>query len=204
LSLSAHTHVQEHHFLSSDDGWRGEEPHHHLNHATVCGSWWEGAPDERGIPHATMSDGAPNGYSIVEFDGAKYKVAFRPASRPLNDQMNIWIPEQVSCSETANTEVVVNVFAGSIRSIVDIRVGGGEWERMTNFEGYDPFFVRLKEIEAGPNPPPGLKLPKPSLTQHLWKAKLPSNLQVGTHVVDIRTTDMFGQSYSDRRLVRVV
>ncbi|MBL8064323.1 MAG: calcineurin-like phosphoesterase family protein [Chthonomonadaceae bacterium] len=204
LSLSAHTHVQEHHFLSSEDGWRGEEPHHHLNHATVCGSWWEGAPDERGIPHATMSDGAPNGYSIVEFDGAKYKVAFRPANRPLNDQMNIWIPEQVSCSETANTEVVVNVFAGSIRSIVDIRVGGGEWERMTNFEGYDPFFARLKEIEAGPNPPPGLKLPKPSLTQHLWKAKLPSNLQVGTHVVDIRTTDMFGQSYSDRRLVRVI
>ena len=27
---------------------------------TVSGSWWCGAPDERGIPHTMMADGAPN------------------------------------------------------------------------------------------------------------------------------------------------
>lgn len=202
VSFSAHTHVAAHYFLSAQDGWHGQSPHHHLNHATVCGSWWEGAPDERGIPHATMSDGGPNGYSIVEFDGAKYKVTFRPASRPENEQMNIWLPEEIARAETGTTEVLVNVFAGSQRSIVEMRVGTGDWAALENFEGKDPFFVRLKEIEAGPKPPLGLKLPGASDTKHIWKGTLPS-LPVGTHWVDIRTTDMFGQTFTDRRIVRV-
>lgn len=204
LSFSAHTHVQEHYFLTEKDGWKGKNPHHHLNHVTVCGSWWEGALDERGIPHATMSDGGPNGYSIVEFDRAKYKVTFRAASRPENEQMGIWLPEQLASADVAATEVIVNVFAGSERSTVEMRVGDGNWAKMTNFEGRDPYFLKLKELEASPKPPNGLKLPNPSMTKHLWKANLPAGLRVGTHAVEIRTVDMFGQTYVDRRLVRVV
>ena len=203
LSFSAHTHVQQHFFFGEKDGWKGKAPHHHLNHVTVCGSWWEGALDERGIPHATMSDGGPNGYSIVEFDGSKYKITFRPASRPESEQMNIWIPEQISGAESNQTEVVVNVFAGSERSSVEMKVGEGQWEKMENFQGKCPFFVKLKESETSPKPPNGLKLPNPSNTNHLWKAKLPAHLSTGTHAVEVRTTDMFGQTYTDRRIVRV-
>lgn len=202
LSFSAHTHVQAHYFLTEKDGWKGKAPHHHLNHVTVCGSWWEGAPDERGIPHATMSDGVPNGYSIVEFDGSKYKVMFRAASRPDSEQMSIWLPEEIQSIETSSIEVIVNVFAGSERSVVEMRVGGSDWSPMANFEGQDPYFVMLKEIEAGPKPPLGLKLPNPSKTKHLWKSKLP-RLKTGTHAVEIRTTDMFGQVFIDRRILRV-
>lgn len=203
LSLSAHTHVQQHIFMGEAEGWKGKTPHHHVNHVTVCGSWWEGALDERGIPHATMSDGGPNGYSIVEFDNAKYKFMFRPASRPETYQMNIWIPEQISRSESATTEVIVNVFAGSEKSVVEMRVGAGQWVKMENFEGKCPFFVKMKEIEASPKPPTGLKLPNPSNTRHLWKGNLPALLPRGTNAVEIRTTDMFGQVHLDRRTVRV-
>lgn len=203
LSLSAHTHVAAHYFLTKKDGWMGRAAHHHINHGTVCGSWWEGAPDERGIPHATMSDGGPNGYSIVEFDKADYKLAFRPASRPDSEQLNIWLPEQVPVADLASTEMVVNVFAGSERSVTEMRVGMGRWYPMTNFEGTDPFFVKLKEAETAPRPPQGLKLPNPSKTRHLWKATLPTDLKKGTHVVEVRTTDMFGQVYTDRRIIRV-
>lgn len=201
LSFSAHTHVQAHYFLGEKDGWRGRTPHHHLNHATVCGSWWEGAPDERGIPHATMSDGAPNGYSIVEFDGAQYKVIFRPASRPEWEQMGVWLPERVAPGESV--EIVANVFAGSERSTVEMRVGEGAWTRLANFEGQDPAFVRLKEAEKGPKPPAGLPLPNPSMTRHLWKGTLPTDLPLGVHAVEVRTTDMFGQTFTERRIVRV-
>jgi len=203
LSFSAHTHVQEHYFLTEKDGWKGKTPHHHLNHVTVCGSWWEGAYDERGIPHATMSDGGPNGYSIVEFSDAQYKVTFRPASRPEQEQMNIWLPELVALADLDKTEVLVNVFAGSERSIVEMRVGNREWVKMANFEGLDPYFVKLKEMEKGPKPPTGLALPNPSTTRHLWKANLPKGLGAGTHAVEIRTTDIFGQIYTDRRVVRL-
>ncbi|MCW5944058.1 MAG: calcineurin-like phosphoesterase family protein [Fimbriimonadaceae bacterium] len=204
FSLSAHTHIQAHHFIGEEGGWKGATAHHHLNHATVCGSWWEGAPDERGIPHATMADGGPNGYSIVEFDGPRYRVMFRPASRPAEEQMNIWIPEEIALEESAETEVIVNVFAGSERSVVEMRVGEGAWSPMARFEGKDPFFLKLKELEASPTPPPGLKLPGAANTKHLWKANLPARLAPGTHAVEVRTTDMFGQTYVDRCIVRVV
>lgn len=204
VSISAHTHVHRHYFLTAENGWRGKTPHHHLNHVTVCGSWWQGAPDERGIPHATMSDGGPNGYSIVEFDGSKYRVTFRAASRPDNAQMSIWVPEEIAWAEVPKTEVVVNVFAGSERSIVEMRVGEGAWTKMANYLGQDPYFLRLKELEASPNPPPGLKLPNASNTPHLWKALLPRSLGSGTHCIEVRTTDMFGQIYHERRIVRVI
>ena len=41
----------------------------------------------------------------------------------------------------------------------------------------------------------------PSL--HLWRGMLPANPPAGTHVLEVRTTDVFGQSFSDRRLIRI-
>lgn len=204
LSLSAHTHVGANYFLGEKEGWRGANPHHHLNQATVCGSWWCGSTDERGIPHATMSDGGPNGYSVIEFDGAKYSVKFRAASRPRDFQMNIWIPEEINRGDAGSTDVVVNVFAGSSKSTVEMRVDGGKWLPLANFEGKDPYFEQLKALEKTAKPPTGLPLPNPSVTRHLWKRKLPSGLGVGLHRVEVRTTDMYGQTFVDRQTFRVV
>lgn len=203
LSLSAHTHIQANHFLTAADGWKGKNPHHHLNHVTVCGSWWDGSPDERGIPHATMACGSPNGYSIVEFDNEKYKVMFRAASRPETDQMSIWIPDEVARVDLASTEVIVNVYAGSARSVVEMQVGSAV-VKLENFTGQDPFYLELKKLEAGLTVPPGRKLPGAANTSHLWKGRLPAGLAKGGHSVEIRTTDMYGQTFSERRILRVI
>lgn len=61
FSIAAHWHRQSHFFLGAEAGWTGPGEHHHLVQGTSCGSWWGGALDELGIPHATMSDGTPNG-----------------------------------------------------------------------------------------------------------------------------------------------
>ena len=89
VSLSAHTHYMEHRFLGAENGWKGPKKHHHIVNVTVCGSWWRGREDERGIPHATMSDGGPNGYSIMEFDGQNYKLEMRGANRAASYQMKV-------------------------------------------------------------------------------------------------------------------
>ncbi len=204
FSVSAHTHVQTHLFLGEKEGWKGKTPHHHLNHATVCGSWWAGALDERGIPHATMSDGVPNGYSIIEFDGSKYKVMFRPANRPAEEQMAIWLPEAITPATSGETEAIVNIFAGSSKSKVEMRVDNGDWQALENFTGQDPYYLEMKKIETSAKPPTGRNLPGASNTTHLWKGKLPANLRIGGHAVEVRTTDMFGQTHLDRRFIRVV
>ena len=38
---------------------------------------------------------------------------------------------------------------------------------------------------------------------HIWQAKLPANVPKGTHVIYVRTTDMFGQIFIGRRIIRV-
>jgi hypothetical protein len=205
FSISGHWHIQQHFFLTKKDGWNGAKPHHHLVNGTACGGWWTGAPDEVGIPHATMSDGTPNGYSVITFDGNKYSIRFKAARRSADYQMNIFAPEEVKSSESGETEVQVNVFAGSERSKVEMRLGDvGEWIEMQRVSREDPFYLQMKKAEAGPNPPAGAKLPGPSKCAHLWTAKLPKDAPAGTYLVTVRTADMFGQSYTASRVIRVL
>lgn len=228
LSLSAHTHIQRDDFIGQKHGWEGNEKHHHHNHATTSGSWWQGTLDEIGIPHTTMRDGAPNGYGIFTFSGNQYSIRFKAARRPADYQMNIWSPWEVTQSETANTDVLVNVFGGNRRSKVEMRLGqNGQWKEMSYLPQKDPFFKALKERDEAYHierklhttvrdtmkllmkddtelPKRGKRLsygvPK---SYHIWQAKLHENCQKGTHIINVRTTDMFGQTFTGRRIIRV-
>ncbi len=204
LSLAAHTHTQSHYFIDADRGWNGADEHHHLVHATVCGSWWAGSKDDFGIPHATMSDGTPNGYSIVTFEGDQYSVRFKAASEDADYQMNIYAPQSVAAANAADTQVAVNVFAGSERSTVEMRVGDkGEWRAMKPTKMRDPGYVRIKDAEDAKSNRNGRKLPKASTSAHMWTLNLPPNPSPGTTIIHVRTTDMFGQTYTDARTIVV-
>ncbi len=205
LSVSAHTHFLKHHFIDKEDGFHGAQPHHHVVNVTVCGSWWRGATDELGIPNATMSDGGPNGYSIVSFDGTKYDIQFRAARRPAQHQMTIHMPEEITWADAIKTAMVVNVFNGSKRSTAKFRIlPDGEWQSMEHVEGVDPYFLEMKRLEASDTPPNGTTLPGPAITDHLWRSFLPAALPIGTHLVEVEATDVNGTAHTDRRSIRVV
>ena len=216
ISISGHTHWQEHRFITKKDGWKGPEPHHHIVNVTVSGSWWSGAPDERGIPHTMMRDGAPNGYSIITFDGTDYTLDFKAAGRPANYQMNIQTPEEIPLDKLGETDVYVNVFNGSEKSKVEMRLGNkGSWTTMTRKVAYDPHYVKLYKTEKAildkyrsPKKKdvklPWRQLPGPTKSSHLWHAKLPVDAGEGVHVLQVRTTDMFGRTSEDSRVVRIV
>ncbi|GMV91526.1 MAG: hypothetical protein AMXMBFR82_13040 [Candidatus Hydrogenedentota bacterium] len=205
FTISAHAHEQFNFLLGEDMGWPGPEPHHHLVHATVCGSWWCGTFDEVGIPHATMNDGAPNGYSYVHFDGNQYRVVFKAARRPADYQMNIYLPDDVEQANAAETEILVNVFAGSERSTVEMQFGkDGDWNALEQTRAIDPECLRMHEQNEFLNEEVfGWKMDYPSETNHMWKGTLPANPPVGTHTVTVRTTDMFGQTWEGKRILRV-
>ncbi|MCH8203920.1 MAG: calcineurin-like phosphoesterase family protein [Candidatus Hydrogenedentes bacterium] len=204
LTLAAHTHRQTHHFIGPDLGWNGADELHHLVHATVCGSWWAGSKDDFGIPHATMSDGTPNGYSIITFDKDGYSIRFKAASEDADYQMNIYAPPAVSAANAADTQVAVNVFAGSERSIVEMRLGDdGKWRAMKPTKMRDPGYVRIKAAEDANSNRDGRKLPEASTSTHMWTLNLPPNPAPGTTIIHVRTTDMFGQTYTGRRAIVV-
>ena len=202
LSISAHTHFMEHVFIGKEDGWMGPERHHHVINVTACGSWWSGTADERGIPHATMSDGGPNGYSIFTFDGTNYDIDFRAASRPANYQMLIDAPERITTNQVEATTVVANVFAASEKWNVEMRLSKeAPWIAMENSRMADPYFGRLKELEKSLIPPPGRALPGAHLSNHLWKAKLPAGLEPGGYKIEVRATDPKGKAFIDHRIL---
>lgn len=213
FSISGHVHEQINLFVVEDMGWKGELPHHHLINATVCGSWWCGLQDESGIPHATMNDGAPNGYSIVTFDGNSYSVRFKAARRPADYQMNIYLPDELTQNELDTTNVLANIFAGSSRSKVEMRIGkNDEWISMQQVDTIDPQVLRMHllspvldtEIDGQTLEDVfGYKMDYPSISNHIWQGKLPEGLEIGTHTVTVRTTDMFNQSWTGHRIFRV-
>ncbi|MEE2641891.1 MAG: calcineurin-like phosphoesterase C-terminal domain-containing protein, partial [Planctomycetota bacterium] len=204
ISISGHTHHHEHLFLSKKDGFNGARPHHHIINVTVSGSWWSGKSDERGIPHSTMADGAPNGYSILTFDGKNYQVEFRAAGRSADYQMRIVVDEVIPASKLAEETVHVNIFNGSEKSKVEIRFDGqGPWMPMEKARGFDPAFVRMFQEDRAMKEKANPNLSGPKNCPHLWKSGLPEKLAPGVHLVTIRTTDMHGKVHEGQKVFRV-
>jgi hypothetical protein len=197
LSISGHTHWHEHKFITAADGWRGPEPHHHIVTVTACGSWWTGAPNAAGIPHATMRDGAPNGYAIASFNGRRATIDFKAAGSPPSHQMNIFIPDNLTHANASTNWVHVNVFNGSERSTVEARFNRrGPWLQLTQAKEHDPaYLARMKAEEANPPTiPPYRKMGAPILSPHLWKAPLPT-LNPGEHLIEVRTRDLHRRTH---------
>lgn len=203
LSISGHTHWHAHQYIGKEDGWEGAEPHHHIVNVTVCGTWWKGEKDEQGIPHATMRDGAPNGYSIMTFDGTSHTLDFKAARQPESYQMHIHAPDEISAAEAPETFVHVNVFNGSEKSRVRLRVDDGEWVEMEKVLEEDPYYVEVRNREIERNPEGKRHLNPPILSDHLWKAALPAGLTPGSREISVEATDAYGRPHRGKRIIRV-
>ncbi len=204
LSISGHTHWHAHQYLGKEKDWQGEEPHHHIVNVTVCGTWWKGQKDEQGIPHATMRDGAPNGYSVITFDGTTHTLDFKAARQPADYQMSIFAPDEVKVATADQTQIYVNVFNGSEKSVVKMRVGADEQEiTLAKVAEKDPYYVsvRQREMQAAPDAVP---LNEPVDSAHLWKAKLPAGLTPGSHLIRVEATDAYAREWRAARMIRVV
>jgi hypothetical protein len=213
LSVSSHLHDQVHIFVDDKFGWKGSKPHHHFVNATVSGSWWCGMIDELGIPHATMNDGAPNGYSIITFNGVTYSIVFKAARRPADYQMNIYLADDIPLSGLDTTKVLVNVFAGSERSNVNMRFDEkSKWLKLEQVVAIDPQCLRMHQLSPILDQKVngvileevfGWKMDYPHKSRHMWEGSLPGDLNKGTHKITVRTNDMFGQTYTSHRIFRI-
>lgn len=202
VSFGAHWHRQAYRFLGAEDGWPGREPHHSIVAGTSSGCWWGGELDQVGLPMALMSDGTPQGFIVLSIDGSRFKMRYQVSRRPADYQMNVFAPSVLPAGETEGAEVVANVFLGSERSIVEMRVGDGPWTPMAQEERVDPHVARIDELQKANRLPASGSAIGAGKSTHIWVGELPS-LRRGTHVIEVRTTDVFGQTFVGRRFVRV-
>lgn len=209
ISISGHTHHHEHVWLKKEDGWNGAKPHHHIINVTVSGSWWSGALDERGLPHTQMADGAPNGYSLLTFDGKRYRLDYKAAGRDSNHQMQIHAPSFVDIDKVSEIEVQANIFNATELANVEMRLGQGDWVEMKRVVKNDPAFETIYQAELTMAGKTWLDLPKPKPCTHLWVASFPGDVSPGSHVIEVRAIEpeseqRLAQSFRGRRVIRVV
>ena len=204
MSISGHTHWHAHKLIDEKDGWKGKEPHHHIINVCVSGTWWEGNKDEVAIPHATMRDGAPNGYSIITFDGTKHTLDFKAARQPASYQLSIHAPDQIDPKNEKQQFIYVNVFNGSAKSKVKMRIGEGtDWIPLKKTMENDPYYVELREREALNSKDGKTQLNPPSPSNHLWKVQIPAGIETGSHLIEIEATDHYGRPHKGNRIIRV-
>ncbi|MCW8984094.1 MAG: calcineurin-like phosphoesterase C-terminal domain-containing protein, partial [Thermoanaerobaculales bacterium] len=220
LALAGHMHDSEHYYFDTDDGFTGVTPLHLHTLSAVCGSWWSGPLDERGIPISCQRDGSPKGYYLMEVDGNRAVVRFKATGKPDSHQMRITLDtgyphhrveirrdyrhgellgNRIDVAQIYSTQVLVNLFDGGPRSSVEFTIGDHPPVPMVRFVGTDPFaielFQRAKEtikpwVEAVP-------------TTHLWTAQLPEDLRPGVHTITVRAIDDYGQEHVAHKVFEV-
>jgi len=198
LVLAGHTHTLESTELGSDFGRQSPVPVFQKICGAVCGSWWSGPKDERGIPVAEMTDGSPNGYAIAEFDGTDYYLSYKAARFSSDYQMRISYPEaETTLSGIDTSSVYLKVFNGDknwqIKIFFDDKLLQAE-----NVYEVDPFTARLYDANKD-------KLKswvRPQKTRSIWKAPVPEGTGAGIHV--IRATAFDGKNeYTTSQIITV-
>ncbi len=212
FSVSGHTHYHEHRFIGEEGGWQGAEPHHHMINVTASGSWWGGIKDERQIPHTTMKDGVPNGYTIVTFDGQRYSIDYKAASLPADRQLHVYAPDEVSQDQLADLKIIANIYNGNEKSKVQLNLSTkGESLGTVSMEqkaGVDPVYQQVYDRETAAlakisDGERWMALPAPRTTAHLWHSSVPADLSAGTYLITVLVELENGSQYTAERVLRV-
>lgn len=196
LVLSGHRHTQRHHRHGPADGWHGATPLHEFNVGAASGAFWSGAPDAEGIPDATMADGTPNGHALleVEADGG-YRLSWHPARLPADDPartaaMHLHAPRALRRGAYPAWAVYANVYMGEADTRVEYRVGDGAWRPMQRVERPDPWLMAENARDDASASLRGYdRSPEAEPAAHLWRGALPTDLDAGTHAVQVRAFD---------------
>jgi hypothetical protein len=204
LSLSAHTHLQRQDFFYAEDGWLQKEPHHQYNVGTTSGDWYRGRLDKKGIPVSTMRDGTPKGYAYLHFSKNRYVIDYKVAGKPKDYQIRIHVPEVVRQAKWSSAAILANFFMGSDQDTLFCRIDNGEWEKMYHYETYDPNYYRQAfEWDYTPVLFEGSRPSYPTQCQHLWYGRLPADLPVGEHTIEVKALDMFGRTFTQTGIYRI-
>ena len=93
--------------------------------------------------------------------------------------------------------IYANVYMGEDASVVEYRVDGGAWQPMKQVSQPDP---RLMVENVADDLADSLRgydrSPEATASPHLWRGALPTDLAVGSHKVEVRSTQPDGAVFT--------
>jgi hypothetical protein len=186
----------------------------------VSGSWWSGPYDHRGIAVADSRDGSPNGFHICRSMDKTARPGFSRPTSPIRGKCGLcwtasstpivrsFIMKSVWVSGSARhcprnglfaTSLVVNFFDGGPRTSVEYWIGQRAPVKMERVVRPDPFVEEVFAHNEATKKPWVRAEP----SSHIWSARLPSDLEAGTHCARVRVIDEYGREYRDHLVVEL-
>src|SRR5690606_36847968 len=168
------------------------------------GDWYSGAPNEQGVPAATMRDGTPRGYAFLRVSGNQYTIDYKVAGEPASYQIKLFHPKVVARGRRTSAGIFANFFMGHKSNRVEYRIDGGEWQPMDYTEAPDPDYLwQAYQWDTSDTLMPGWRPSNPVNSTHLWRGDIPTNLSAGEHSIEIHATDMFGRTFTQQSSYRL-
>lgn len=205
LAISAHMHTQQHNFYGVRDGWLQHKPLHEYNAGTTSGDWYSGDITEHGVPDGTMRDGTPRGYAFLNISGNQYTIDYKVAGKSKDYQIQIFNPKVVGYKKRTSSKIYANFFMGTQNDAVEYRIDGGDWKQMDWTETADPAYLNnvfswdlSDELKEGKRPS------NPVLSTHIWMGNIATDLSIGIHEIEVRATDMFGRTYTQKNEYKIM
>lgn len=200
LSISAHTHMQRQDFYIKGTEWLQDKPHHHFNIGTASGDFYSGLNDKNGTPVSTMRDGTPKGYGFVHFKGNQYIIDYKVAGKDAAEQMRIVAPERLKKDSDSIAYVYVNFYTGAKNDNLQYRIDDGSWMPLQQSFEFDPFYVaEVATWKSITDKTKKARRPSnPAKSTHLWKGPISTRLQTGKHSIEVKATDMFNRSFTQK------
>jgi len=189
--------------------------------AAVSGSWWSGPFDEQGIPTTWQRDGTPNGYHILQVDGAEAQVSFKGVGRPADYQMRIMydvhhhglrldglrdfrhgelLDGRMFAAQVPAASVLVNLFDGGPRSQVFFQVADKPEMAMRRVERIDPMILESFTRHADTKK----SFVQAAVSSHLFEADLPDDLGAGVYTLSVRAVDEFGRTHHAHSILEIM
>lgn len=190
VALGGHWHTNSSYVYGPKEGYKGTAKFDMIIPPSVCGSWWGGPPDYRGVPLADQTDGTPNGYSSWTFDDkGEFKLTFKPANMSENFYARIYTPE-MRVVDMPSTTVLANVFMAPWDAKVEMSLNNGQWTPMEKVNNMgDPYAASLFN---GPYSKAPSWMGPSNFCRHLWRGDV-GKLKSGLHNIRVRSTQADGK-----------
>lgn len=205
LVLSAHTHNNQQFFYTRADGWPNETPLHEYNVGAACGNWYSGRINERGVAESTMSDGTPVGFVTLNVSGNKYVANYKVSGKPADYQIGLFHRKFMSTIWwEGRGRIYANFFMGHKNSKVEYRIDNEDWKPMRFSTEPDPAYIaELYRWDTSETMIPGRRPTEAADCAHLWWAPLTNTRPLGSHSIEVRAQDDYGQTFIQKSSFRI-
>lgn len=204
LLLTAHTHAQNlvRHGPGSD--WHGAGRLFEYNAGAACGGYWAGEKDDEGLPDAMMSDGTPNGFARLYISSRDYRLQWFNARNRPDAAMALHAPQVLRQGAYPGVGLYANVFMARPDTRVEVQIDAGIWQPMQRVDKADPRVLSMNLRDDAATALTGYdRVPEATVSSHLWRFALPTDLSLGEHRIRVRAIDEWLGEVSQEAVYRL-